>query len=261
MGKEREIQLLNSRRPMSDPIDDAPAVFHVTHWKAGSQWIYKILHQCTRERIVHPKLPNNSQFLDVPVEQGKVYPTLYIEKPDFDRAAKPAFWTKFIVIRDLRDTLISGYFSLKVSHPVISDWIESFRVELQSLDTEAGILRVMDEWLPASARIQQSWIESGEEIIRYEDLLQDDLEILERVLIDECRLPVTRERLREVVPANRFEALTKGRQRGREDACAHERKGVVGDWRNHFTPRIAEAFKDKYADLLIATGYERDSHW
>jgi lipopolysaccharide transport system ATP-binding protein len=246
---------------MLEPRNDVPAVFHITHWKAGSQWIYKILHQCVRERIVHPKLPNNTQFLGAPVAPGTVYPTLYIEKPDFDRVAKPLAWKKFIVIRDLRDTLISGYFSLKISHPIISDWIESFRAELQSLDTEAGILRVMDEWLPDSARIQQSWITAGEEILRYEDLLHDDFEILTRVVIDDCRLPVTRERLGEIVAANRFEVLTAGRRRGEEDLGAHERKGMPGDWRNHFTPRITEVFKRRYADLLVATGYERGTHW
>lgn len=201
------------------------------------------------------------RFLDSPAEQGKVYPTLYIEKPDFDRAGKPAYWTKFIVIRDLRDTLISDYFSLRFSHPAISDWIESFRCQLKSLNTEEGILRVMDEHLPYSARIQQSWIGFGDEIIRYEDLLQNDVKTLERVLIDECKLPVTRERLREVVLANRFEALTLGRLPGQEDLNSHERKGVSGDWRNHFTPRVTEAFKDRYADLLIATGYEYNHDW
>ncbi len=92
-------------------------------------------------------------------------------------------------------------------------------------------------------------------------MILNDVKTLERVLIDECKLPVTRERLREVVLANRFEALTLGRLPGQEDLNSHERKGVSGDWRNHFTPRVTEAFKDRYADLLIATGYEHNHDW
>ena len=47
-------------------------------------------------------------------------------------------------------------------------------------------------------------------MIRYEDLLQNDVEILESVLIDQCALPVSRDRLREAVLAARFERLSGG---------------------------------------------------
>jgi hypothetical protein len=36
---------------------------------------------------------------------------------------------------------------------------------------------------------------------------------------------------------------------------------VAGDWRNHFTPRVADAFKQRYGDLLIALDYERGRDW
>jgi len=63
------------------------------------------------------------------------------------------------------------------------------------------------------------------------------------------------------VLANRFEAQTGGRPRGVEDVTAHQRKGVAGDWRNHFTDRIKRAFKARYGGLLVATGYEKDLDW
>ena len=45
----------------------------------------------------------------------------------------------------------------------------------------------MDEWLVRqAAKIQESWI--GEKFIRYEDLLSQDVEILERVLVEQCGL-------------------------------------------------------------------------
>lgn len=120
---------------------------------------------------------------------------------------------------------------------------------------------MMDESLPYSARIQQSWGGFSKEIIRYEDLLKNDFGLLEKVLIDKCKLPVTRERLREIVQANRFTALNGGRLSGQEDPHSHERKGISGDWQNYFTPRVTEAFKSHYADLLISTGYEQNHDW
>jgi hypothetical protein len=53
-----------------------PTVVHVTHWKAGSQWIYKILRECTPERIIEPKL-GETQFLHWALQPAKVYPTVY----------------------------------------------------------------------------------------------------------------------------------------------------------------------------------------
>ena len=120
---------------------------------------------------------------------------------------------------------------------------------------------VLEEYLPANARIQMSWLEAGEPLIRYESLLEDDVGILERVLLDEGGLPVPRERFREVVRATRFERSTKGRRPGQEDIASHMRKGIAGDWRNHFTDRLKQAFKTRYGDLLVATGYESNLDW
>jgi hypothetical protein len=237
-----------------------PAIFHVTHWKAGSQWIFKILRECVPELIVTPQA-NNTQFLMQPLQAGKVYPTVYVTKQEFDAGQLPPKWRRFVIIRDLRDTLVSAYFSLKISHKVISTWIADFRSILQSLSMDDGMMYVLDEWLPFCARIQASWLEAGERLIRYEDLLDRDLEILEPILLDECQLPVARERFKEVVLANRFERVTGGRKRGQEDITAYTRKGITGDWDNYFTERVKQAFKARYGDLLVATGYEKDSNW
>ena len=69
------------------------------------------------------------------------------------------------------------------------------------------------------------------------------------------------EQVRDAVIACRFESLTGGRSRGQEDVESHERKGVAGDWRNHFTGRITSAFERRFGELLIATRYEKDLHW
>jgi Wzt C-terminal domain len=240
--------------------NEIPTIFHITHWKAGSQWIYKILRQCSPDLIV-PAEVGQDQFLYWPIRAGKVYPTLYITKEQFDAVCLPKNWRRFVIIRDLRDTLISSYFSFKISHPVLEPGLAKLRGVLNSLTFDDGLIYLMDGVLSNDAKIQLSWLESGERLIRYKDLLEQDLEILEPLLIDECRLPVSHERLREAVVANRFENLANGRKRGEEDVKAHERKGVYGDWRNHFNERVKAAFKARYGGLLVATGYERNLDW
>lgn len=237
-----------------------PTIFHITHWKAGSQWIRKILEACVAGSIVTPRV-YESQFLVDSIQAGKVYPTVYVTREQFYSIQLPPLWKRFIVFRDLRDTLVSVYFSVRFSHKVIADEIVKWRGVLDSVGEEEGFIYLMNEWLPRCAAIQRSWLGGEDLILKYEDLLCDDVGILEKSLLDECQLPISREAFREIVISNRFENLTEGRQRGTEDINAHERKGISGDWGNHFTGKVKDEFKKKYGQLLIDTGYEKDLLW
>ncbi|MGH7307120.1 MAG: sulfotransferase domain-containing protein [Candidatus Rokuibacteriota bacterium] len=236
-----------------------PTVFHVTHWKAGSQWLNKILNRCVGDRVVFAEL-DEAQFLARPLLAGRVYTTCYVTCDQFYSVPLPEPWHRFVVIRDLRDTLVSAYFGTRFSHaatPVVVAERERLRVS----DFEEGMLDLLERWLPYSAAIQRTWLESGEELIRYEELLERDVEILEPLLTQTCPLGVPAEQVREAVLACRFERLTGGRARGHDDVWSHERKGVAGDWRNHFTDRVTRAFKARFGEMLVATGYEKDLHW
>jgi len=141
---------------LTEAVEDSmPAVFHVTHWKAGSQWIHKILRQCVLEKIVAPRL-GEAQVRHYAIQRGRVYPTVYMTKEDLAKVAPPDA-KLFVVIRDLRDTLVFAYFSIKYSHPMVNDEIVSLRGKLLELDQEAGFLHPLDDWLPQCAEIQISW--------------------------------------------------------------------------------------------------------
>ena len=255
--------------PAAPTVPVPSTVLHITHQKAGSQWINRIFHLLVYDRMVHPEnevVPTHdlpveaTQFLRRPVEAGKVYPTLYLTREQFATARVPAGAERFVVIRDPRDTLVSAYFSCKKTHAVQSDWLQNCRAELNRLSPEAGLMFMLDHWLPTVATFQWSWVAAGDRLIKYEDLLTNDEVLLERVLLDQCKLGVDRERFREVVRATRFEAWS-GRSRGNEDKNSHERKGIAGDWKNYFTERVSRAFRSRYGSLLVATGYERDERW
>jgi len=241
-----------------------PTVFHVTHHKAGSQWINRIFHALAYDRLVMPEVRGgviNAQFLERPIVPGAVYPTVYVTREQFDSVPVPANSRRFVVIRDLRDTLVSGYFSIKHSHPMEAEADLQLRERLRRSSPEEGLLHILDTWLPDRAAVQESWLGGPDDVLKYEDMLRRDEEILARVLLEHCRIEVSPKKFREVVLANRFEARTGGRKPGTEDVHSHERKGVAGDWRNHFTDKVTAAFKERYAELLVATGYERGKDW
>ena len=58
-----------------------------------------------------------------------------------------------------------------------------------------------------------------------------------------------------------FKNLAGGRKQGQENTNSHYRKGKRGDWQNHFNDKHKAVFKEKYGDLLIKLGYEKDYNW
>jgi hypothetical protein len=221
-------------------------VLHVTHRKAGSSWIRRILRRLSPDRFVMPSdLRHGDAGSDPfpgPVPEGCVY-SCYATREQVEAAELPPH-RRFIVVRDLRDTLCSGYFSFRDTHrpdPLLAP----VRNRLLELDKEDGMIYLMDEFLPECVAVHESW--RGETVIRYEDLLGNDLEILKRVLLEECRLEVSEGRLEQVVRSHRFRRLT-GRRRGVE-APEHLRKGIEGDWRNHFTARVGAEFDERFGSV------------
>jgi hypothetical protein len=74
-------------------------------------------------------------------------------------------------------------------------------------------------------------------------------------------MPATGEILLGAVYGQRFEANTKGRRAGVEDTASHYRKGVAGDWVNHFSPVHVDAFEQRHPGLLQQRGYESSDDW
>ncbi|MCS3672815.1 hypothetical protein GGP66_000219 [Salinibacter ruber] len=62
--------------------------------------------------------------------------------------------------------------------------------------------------------------------------------------------------LDEILEAHRFERMTDGRSKGEADPESHYRKGEPGDWKNHFTDRVRQAFEDAYGDIVETLGYD-----
>ena len=52
-----------------------------------------------------------------------------------------------------------------------------------------------------------------------------------------------------------FEKLSRGRKRGQEDNESFYRKGIIGDWKNHFDQNCIEAFMKHGGSMLRELGY------
>ncbi len=93
--------------------------------------------------------------------------------------------------------------------------------------------------------------------LRYEDLHQNPAPELVRVF-DFLGLDSSIDIVEDCLAACNFGALAGGRERGQESLESHFRKGIVGDWRNHFDADTRAMFDAEAGDLLAKLGYTRE---
>jgi len=97
--------------------------------------------------------------------------------------------------------------------------------------------------------------------LRFEGLIADPRSGFRFIFQHYGLPPRTLDRAMAVVEDWSFERLSGGRQRGTEDRQQHNRKGVAGDWKEHFTPAHRALFKERYPGALQALGYESGDDW
>ncbi len=231
---------------------------HFTHAKAGSTWIDGILRELFGKRV-KPRFWSKPDFSNA---TGFVFASVFLARDEALASPDVVKAKRFFVLRDLRDTMISRYFSIRDSHkPDPAGKIEVMRRRLLEMSVEEGLGEVMgDAGMQATAKIQRSWLGSDEIILRYEDLITDDVKLFTKLFVEQLRLPVRADKVEKAVISQRFDTVY-GRKPGEEDVKSHGRKGIAGDWRNHFTRRLGELFHSQYGELLKGGGYETDAKW
>jgi hypothetical protein len=194
-----------------------------------------------------------------PFPTSAIITPIYIDYEGFASIPKPERYKAFFVMRDPRDVLISWYFSIKCSHGLLGE-IERIRGDLASLSEADGLLYSIDfladyglfaaqrSWASASAR------DPNVLLVRHEDLTAPTNLPSVAQMFDHCDIRMPQTVLEELLDAYSFEKLS-GRKPGQEDPSAHYRKGVPGDWRNHFNDRIQLRFSELTGDLLYLWNY------
>ncbi len=232
--------------------------------KAGGTWLSRMV----------------SDYLDIPMPQYSVMPmgcqcvihNHWMYSAQLRRC--------FYLYRDGRDVMVSFYFyrmrnmQQKPETPFNRRMRQRYDVAFGAGFNPEDVRKHLPAFIelemrkPMNARINWpthigQWCSPRHEqvaYLSYEELLATPVETLARCIgqfVDEA---VNLERLQSTVDRYSFNRMA-GRQRGEEDRGSFLRKGVAGDWKNHFTREAAQVF-DKYAGpTLIDLGYEKDRAW
>ncbi len=180
-------------------------------------------------KCIGEKTPNNSQYF-------QTYRRLF---PD----------ARFIyVVRDVRDVAVSGWF---------------FNLALAAKETLAHFPNI-DEYGAYIARLWVKdvaeglrFVESHKEracYIKYEDLWQRPAEEVSR-LFAFLGVESDHRQVRSSIAFTDFSRLSGGRKRGIENRSSFYRKGIIGDWENHFSPAALSKIESSAGAMMTRLGY------
>ncbi|HXF36432.1 MAG TPA: sulfotransferase domain-containing protein, partial [Actinomycetota bacterium] len=196
---------------------------------------------------------------DQPFPRRTIVSPLYIDAEGFEAIPKPGPWRAFFVARDPRDVVVSWYFSALRSHPTRSNpSLQRTRERLAAMSAEEGLVfairRLSEGGLFAALRDWWDRRPEGALLVRYEDLIGPEAARAWDRVLDHCDVALGPGERRELLERYSFRRLS-GRRPGEEDPDSKLRKGVAGDWRNHFTPAVLRAFGETAGDLAAHLGY------
>jgi hypothetical protein len=240
-------------------------IYHCCTQKTGSQWFRGVFEDeiffkyTGLEAIPYFKLGLRYANLTNRFPKHTFPVHLYIDYPTFDAILKPEKYKAFFILRDPRDAVVSWYYSAKFSH-ILTDPIPQMRHDLQKLSYKDGLKYVIDKLDEfGSFAAQRSWVQAKKSkniaIFRYEDFADDNENFLKQ-LLQFLEIEIPEAELFVLYSKYAFKNMANGRKRGEEDKFSHYRKGVSGDWQNHFDKEIMDYFKTVTHDTLEVLGYQ-----
>lgn len=225
--------------------------------KCGNTWLARLLGEALDSPIGGPadtvtetyrKPPG---YYEGPERTGPfwIFQEHLTEVPKFD-AHKVA-----MIVRDPRDVAVSAFYYWKM---------DSLEGAVDRLIT--GKWPYCYRW----KRMAEYWImnQNADAWIRYEDLHKNCTGSLWSVLNEQLNINVSWDKCAEAAEIHEYKRRRTFAEQygntlhlGREHQLNMMRKGIVGDWKNHFTPEIARKIHLEFYEWMKWLGYEDDIDW
>jgi len=153
------------------------------------------------------------------------------------------------MMRDGRDVVVSRYFFAR-DFCVKNGLVDSFTTTFEDfLEVTAR------DW----AKYVTAWCSEDVLQVTYESVLADPVAAVKRIL-GSFSLNVSEDEIKRAVEANTKEKFSKKLDKAFAENT-FVRKGISGDWVNHFSSQHKKLFKINAGKELIAMGYEKTLEW
>jgi hypothetical protein len=240
-------------------------VIHITLHKCGSQWIRDVL--CAAEILRFSGMSYSGETFDfltkgqIELSKGEFSGPIYSMNRVEWQCWKSPGDKAIVVLRDPRDRLVSNLFSMLYSHST-NTRVECLRNILSGISNHDKRIKMLIWNFISSVRFYLTWAINAKDdafVMRYESFLQDQRGEFRRIL-DWLGWYVPDEVLYAVVEKLSFKTRS-GRSPGETDIFSHYRRGVEGDWRNHFSRENGRLWELLYPGFLTKIGYENSDDW
>jgi len=246
-------------------------IYYCCTQKTASQWFKSLFRDVLFQQYVGMEVRSyqgdpdriDDEVIDYPMARHSIATHLYVNYQTFDAIPKPKSWRCFFVLRDPRDIVVSWYYSILHSHPS-STRVNLFREKLQSGSMNDGIRLGIDAMKEYGLfRAQRSWVEASRSvqaenirILRYEDFAEDN-RTFAKDLFSFLGINMLEQDFEQLLDRHAFGKYAKGRSQGETNEKSHYRKGVSGDWIQHFDRTLSDYFRSQTGDLLDVLSYSQ----
>lgn len=234
--------------------------------KTGTTWMLRMISSVPGYRAIGNFGSNIARYQSV--SSGDVVHGHHMFSEDLWQILQSKDVRVVLMVRDPRDQAVSRMYHVKRSGA--HRWHERFGEMSKDEALMACITGRPDlPGVEAMINLTYSWLQARDKAlcINYEALISNPVSEFCKVL-EYLGITPSEYLVQAIIARNQFERLTVGnrfwksaRKPGQDDPNSHYRKGVVGDWKNHFTNAHIEKFKQLVGAQLIDLGYEEDLHW
>lgn len=243
------------RAAVGDAIRRTPLLVVCTHHKTGTKWMKTVFSQIS-EQLELPLFIGEQQGLPDSA-------TFFLQDHSRVDPVELPYFKGIHLIRDPRDQVVSACRYHLVSNErwlhepkssldgktyqqALRETPEDERLEFEMIRSSKEDIAAMAQWNYAQSEFME---------LKYEDLIKDkDLVLFEQVFrhfqfpqsqMDQCLEIAYRNSL--------FSGLV--------DDSGHVLDGRTRQWPEHFSQRDKTLFKQRYGEVLIQLGYEKDMDW
>jgi hypothetical protein len=257
---------------MTEPFN-LENIYHCCVHKTGSQWLKSILadeivtgktgmalytYQKNLPTKGDPRKLTERIFTEA-MPENRIISPLYMDYHSYNSIPKPERYKTFFIFRDPRDVIVSWYFSVKHSHPLMGK-IPEHRKALHKLSLTDGLIYCI-EYLSGFGLFAtlESWLDvPGKNPhvlnIRFEDMVNANKQFaVIAALFSHCRIELPKRKIKRLLNKYSFGQL---RKKSKKEEVSHYRKGVPGDWKEHFDERVLASFNRLAGELITGLGYE-----
>ncbi len=240
--------------------DQQKLIVHCCYHKVGTAWFIRVLRSIARYYGLSFQCSTQSHLqrnTDIFME--------YMSRVDVNKLPD---YIGSHMIRDPRDVIISAYFYHLWTK---EEWAHiprknlnslTYQEYLNSLNREEGLLAEMKGTSKEVIEEMYLWDYNNPHFFefKYEDLLENETKVFSQIF---KHYGFKEEAISNCLKiAEKFSFKNKSRRKkGTINTKSHLRSGRTGEWKEVFTEKHKNQFKELFGDGLIKLGYETDRDW